>query len=286
MSKILVTGGAGFIGSHLCKRLLEQGHSVQSLDNYFTGSTDNHVPGVNYTVGSSNDIFNLIEEIPDAVYHLGEYSRVEQSFKDITRVLESNKIGTIKVVEFCRINNCKLIYAASSTKFGDAGDNADASPYAWSKSSNVQLIKNYGLWYDLDYAITYFYNVYGPGEISSGDYATLIGIYKTKYNNNQELSVVLPGTQERNFTHINDTINALVLIGESGVGDGYGIAAPKVYSVLQVAEMFTAHSNTPIKMLPERKGNRLTADTVCSKTYKLGWEPTHNLEDYINDIIN
>jgi UDP-glucose 4-epimerase len=279
--KILVTGGAGFIGSHLCKRLHEQGHEVQSLDNYFTGSTENHVQGVEYIRGDTREIFQLIATPPELIYHLGEYSRVEQSFSDMQKVLEFNKIGTINVVEFAKRWNCKLVYAGSSTKFGDDGDNADASPYAWSKSSNVQMIKNYGEWFNLHYAVVYFYNAYGGNEMGSGNYATLIAKFAKKICDGEQLHVVAPGTQKRNFTHIEDTVNALVLVGEKGTGDGYGIGSPDAYSVLEVAKMFTSE---PIRMLPERKGNRMTAPVMCEKTRKLGWTPRKNLKDYIEEF--
>ena len=280
MKKILVTGGAGFVGSHLCERLSKNpNYEVYSLDNYFTGSVDNHVPNVTYIKGDTFDIATLIAFTPDMVYHLGEYSRVEQSFDDIEKVLEFNKNGTLEVLEFVRKHKCKILYAGSSTKFGDEGANADASPYAWSKSSNTQLVKNYGKWFDIDYAITYFYNVYGPREIQTGKYATLIALFKEKMKNAEPLTVVSPGKQKRNFTHIDDTIDALLLIGEKGHGDEYGIGNPHGYTILEVAQMFGGE----IKMLPERKGNRMVASVISDKTRALGWEPKINLKDYIEE---
>lgn len=278
--KILVTGGAGFVGSHLCERLLEEGHEIYSLDNYFTGSTDNHIKGVNYIEGSTSEIFDLIQFKPDMIYHLGEYSRVEQSFDDMEKVIEYNKFGTLKVLEFVRQTGCKLLYAGSSTKYGDSGTNADASPYAWSKSSNTKLVKNYGNWFGIDYVITYFYNVYGGREIATGTYATLIAKFNEKMKNGEALTVTSPGTQQRNFTHIDDTIDALMLIGEKGQGDEYGIGNPQNYTVLEVAEMFGGE----IEMIPARRGNRMVAPVVSDKTIALGWEPKRNLKDYINEL--
>ena len=279
--KILVTGGAGFVGSHLCERLTKE-NNVYSLDNYFTGSEVNHVENVTYIKGSTKDIESLIKFTPDMIFHLGEYSRVEQSFDDIEKVLEFNKIGTLAVLEFVRKHRCKLLYAGSSTKFGDEGENSNASPYAWSKSSNTLLVENYGAWFGIDYVITYFYNVYGPREIQIGKYATLIALFKEKLKNGEPLTVVSPGTQKRNFTHIYDTIDALILIGEHGHGDEYGIGNPQSYTVLEVAEMF----GEKIEMLPRRKGNRITASVVSDKTIALGWEPKYNLSDYINQLKN
>ena len=273
---ILVTGGAGFIGSHLCERLHKDGNNVTSLDNYFTGSTDNHIDGVDYIKAPTSDIHYVpIKETPDIVYHLGEYSRVEQSFDDVRLVHEYNTKGTIEVLEYVREVGAKLVYSGSSTKFSDNG--ADASPYAFSKAKNTELVMNYGKWYDMPYAITYFYNVYGGREIKEGKYATLIALFKDKIEKGEKLTVVSPGTQKRNFTHIDDIIDALVLIGEHGEGDGYGIASDKSYSILEVAKMF----NSEIELLPERKGNRMSGDVITDKTKELGWSPLHSLEKYI-----
>lgn len=280
MKKILVTGGAGFVGSHLCERLAEfEENDVYSLDNYFTGSEANHVGNVTYIRGSTKDIFTLITFVPDIIYHLGEYSRVEQSFEDMEKVWEFNKEGTFAVLEFVRKFGCKLLYAGSSTKYGDEGENADASPYAWSKSSNTELVKNYSEWFGINYVITYFYNVYGEREIRAGKYATLIALFKEKMKNNEKLTVVSPGTQLRNFTHIDDTIDALLLIGDRGQGDEYGIGNPKTYSILDVAKMFAGD----IEIIPERQGNRMLAKVMSDKTKALGWKAKRELAFYIEE---
>ena len=278
--KIVVTGGAGFIGSHLCEKLLELGNNVYSIDNYFTGSVNNHLDGVNYIHGSAFNISELIKFKPDMVFHLGEYSRVEQSFDDIEKVIHFNKFGTYAVLEFIRKTKAKLIYAGSSTKYADDGKNYNASPYAWSKSSNTELVKNYGSWFDINFAITYFYNVYGPKEISMGKYATLIGLFQTKMRNKEYLTVVSPGNQSRNFTHVQDTVDALVLVGDKGSGDEYGIGDPISYTVLEVAKMFGGETI----MLPPRRGNRMNAKVVSDKLFKMGWNPKIALEEYIKEL--
>ena len=281
--KILVTGGAGFIGSNLCEALVKvSNNEVYSLDNYFTGNRENHIPNVTYIEGSTEHIFELINFTPDLVYHLGEYSRVEQSFYDIDKVLLFNKIGTLKVLEFCRKHHCKLVYAGSSTKFGDGGLGKDQSPYAWSKSSNTELIINYGNWYNLRYAIVYFYNVYGKGEISIGKYATLIGVFTEQMKKGIPLTVVSPGTQQRNFTHIEDIVSGLLVVGEKGEGDGYGIGSPKTHTILEIAQLFGGE----IQMLPERKGNRMMSKVITQKTEALGWKATKHIEDFIQDLKN
>ena len=279
--KILVTGGAGFVGSHLCERLTQDlNNEVYSLDNYFTGSEDNHVANVSYIKGDTVDIAKLVTFTPDMVYHLGEYSRVEQSFDDIETVWRYNKDGIFAVLEFVRKAGCKILYAGSSTKFGDGGMGRTASPYAWTKATNTELVMNYGNWFNVPYAITYFYNVYGRREISTGKYATLIALLTEKMKHKEPLTIVKPGTQKRNFTHIDDIIDGLVLVGENGYGDEFGIGSPESFSILEVAELFGGK----IEMLPERKGNRMTADVVTDKTQALGWSPKRTLKDYIETL--
>ena len=283
MKKILITGGAGFIGSHLCEALIDNKENyVVSLDNYSTGTKNNHIDGVEYIDGNTIDIDRLIDFSPDIVYHLGEYSRVEQSFEDIVSVWKSNKDGIFAILQFCVKNKSKLIYAGSSTKFGDGGLGRSQSPYAWTKASNTELINNYKEWFDLKFAIVYFYNVYGGREISSGKYATLIALFVEKYKKNELLTVVSPGTQLRNFTYIDDIVNGVILVGNRGFGDNFGIGCSAAYSILEIAEMF----GSEIKMLPERAGNRMTASVVCEKTKALGWHEKKSIVDYIDNIKN
>lgn len=279
--RILVTGGAGFVGSHLCERLAQnEDYEVYSLDNYFTGSENNHVNHVTYIKGNTKDIETLVKFAPDMVYHLGEYSRVEQSFDDIEKVWEYNKDGIFAVLEFVRKSGCKILYAGSSTKFGDGGLGRSASPYAWTKASNTELVINYGNWYNVPFAITYFYNVYGPREIQTGKYATLIALFKEKMKNNEPLTIVSPGTQKRNFTHIDDIIDGLILVGEQGYGDEFGIGSGEAFSILDVAKMY----NGEIIMLPERRGNRMSAEVMTEKTKALGWKPKRKLSNYIEAL--
>ena len=281
--KVLVTGGAGFIGSHLCEELVKDvDNYVVSLDNYSTGSKKNHIDGVRYIDGDTVDIDTLVDFDPDTVYHLGEYSRVEQSFVDIDKVWKSNKIGIFSVLQFCRKRKSKLIYAGSSTKFGDGGLGRSQSPYAWTKASNTELVENFGEWFGLSYAITYFYNVYGGREISDGKYATLIALFVKKYKNKEPLTVVLPGTQLRNFTHIDDIVSGIILVGKFGSGDNYGIGCSESFSILEIAEMF----GSEVEMLPVRKGNRNGAKVVCDKTKGLGWRETKSIVDYIDNVTH
>jgi UDP-glucose 4-epimerase len=275
---ILVTGGAGFVGSNLCERLAKDGYRVISLDNYFTGSVANHVPGVTYRVGHTKDIAQHIPEKPDIVFHLGEYARTEKSFEDVELVADLNQTGTFAVVEFCRKTGAKLVYAGSSTKFADEGEGRDQSPYAWSKAINTELVKNYGTWFGLKYAIVYFYNVYGPREMS-GAYGTLIKIFADLTTAGQPLMVTSPGTQLRNFTHVDDIVDGLIVVAEKGEGDDYGIGADQSYSVLDVAHMYGGE----IIMMPPRKGNRMSGGVNNTKVKELGWIQKHTLPAHIEE---
>ena len=276
---IVVTGGAGFIGSHLCERLVKDGHKVISLDNYFTGSKENHVSGVDYREGHTKDIEKHVSENPDIIFHLGEYARVEQSLEEPGLVWDLNTAGTFGILEFWRKKKNKLVYAGSSTKFGDGGLARVATPYAWTKAANTELVKNYSDWYGLPYAITYFYNVYGPRE-REGKYGTVVEIFRQKMKRTEPLTVEEPGTQVRNFTHIGDIIDGLILVGEKGEGNEFGLGSSEAIAILDLAKMFGGQ----IQMIPSRKGNRMESSLDTTKSKALGWSAQQKLSDYVKRL--
>lgn len=280
MKTILVTGGAGFVGSNLIEQLVQNpGNKVFSLDNYSTGRKENHIEGATYIEGETVDISKHIDVRPDLIFHLGEYARVEKSFEDMDIVWKSNKDGTFAVLEFTRRHKSKLVYAGSSTKFGDGGLGRDGSPYAWSKASNTELVQNYGVWFGLRYAITYFYNVYGPHELS-GKFGTAIEIFRQARLKGEPIRVVSPGTQKRMFTHVCDIVRGLILVGEGGEGDGYGLGSTEEYFILDIAKLFGGK----IEMLPERPGNRMTSSIDLSRSSgELGWKAERSVKAYIED---
>lgn len=283
--KILVTGGAGFIGSNLIKRLNTPQNNIVSLDNYSTGYIKNHHKGVTYINGNTWEILD-IEELkyfkPDIIFHFGEYSRIHQSFQEISEVYSSNCLGTQQVLEYALINNSFLIYSGSSAIFGD-DTKKNLSPYAFTKSKNIELIHNYNKWFNtrLKFAICYFYNVYGPGQIQTGNYATVIGIFEEQYKNNLPFTVVKPGTQKRCFTHIDDIIDGIILVSEKGEGDGYLLGNNEEYSILDIVKLF----DTDFVYLQERKGERYKSAFYDSKTIELGWSPKNSLKKYIKTLL-
>jgi len=225
----------------------------------------------------------LIPEIPTIIYHLGEYSRVRQSLDEPERVWDLNMLGTLAVLEYWRSTKAKLVYAGSSTKFTDTRDDGvegrNLAPYTWAKAANTDLVVNYARWYNLSHVTTYFYNVYGPRELS-GKQGTVIGIFADEYRNKKPLTVASPGTQERCFTHVLDTVSGILLAAEKGEGDGYGIGSEECYSLLKVAEMFGGD----VEMLPQTKSTRSTSKVDSEKVRVLGWKPKFALRDYIEGI--
>jgi UDP-glucose 4-epimerase len=282
---LLVTGGAGFVGTNLIKALLADfpDAAIVSLDNYFTGSPANHSndPRVTYLDGSTVDIAKIWAgrglPSPEIVFHLGEYSRIPQSFEDHDLTWDFNLLGTKEVVKFASAAGAKLIYAGSSSKFGNDGQDENLNPYAWTKAKNIEYIRNYADWFGLDYAVTYFYNVYGPGQISQGKYATVIGIFEHQYLTGQPLTVVSPGTQTRDFTHVADIVRGIVLVARNGSGDGYLLGTGHEWPLAEVAAMF----GTEYVLVPSRRGERTRGRADVTKAAGLGWEPRHRLDEYI-----
>jgi len=279
--KILITGGAGFIGSNLCKKLVSE-NEIFSLDNYSTGTVKNHHEGVKYIEADTKEISNNFSVRFDYVFHLGEYSRVEKSIDEYYKVWEYNVHGTNEVIKYCKKYDCKLIYAGSSTKYYNNNNGSKLTPYTFFKAQNTELIINYSKWYKLNYAIAYFYNVYGDNEIDQGEYSTVVGKFINLFHKKEPLTIVKPGTQTRHFTNVNDIVEALILIAKKGKGDGYGIGSEEKMSIIELAKLFKCE----YKFIDERVGNRKNSILNNEKLYKLGWKAKTSIEDYIDKKIN
>ena len=286
--KILITGGAGFVGTNLIKFLLEKTKfNIISLDNYSSGSKENHLrnPRVKYLKGNTVEISKIIKNPKkiQSVFHFGEFARIYQSFLKMNECIESNSIGSNAVFNFCLKNNIKLIYSATSASLGNKGKDKNLSPYAFSKSKNLELLENLKTWFDFKYEIIYFYNVYGPNQICRGQMSTVIGIFEDHFKRGKPLPVVKPGSQTRRFTHIKDTVKICYLAWKKNLCRHYSIANKKSYSIIEVARMF----KSKIKFLPKRPGERyasaLINKNLSNKMYKHFGKI--NLKDYINEFI-
>jgi len=281
---ILVTGGAGFVGHNLIKRIRTTRPEIEivCLDNYFTGTKDNHIEGVTYIEGSTWEAPQLLEGYKfDEVYHFGEYSRIVQSFKDITLAQQSILQGTPIILDLCRQWGAKLIYSASSSKFGNDGRDENLAPYSWMKAKMVELIKNYHNWYGLQYEICYFFNVYGPGQIMSGDYATVVGIFERQWKAGDSLTVVHPGTQTRDFTHVDDIVGGVLRASEQQANHEWHLRSGKSWTIIEVAELFTKDW----KFIPERPGERQHSAEIPNDTReRLGWQAKKSLKNWVNGL--
>tara|TARA_B100001057_G_C22860297_1_gene954263 strand:- start:2154 stop:3011 length:858 start_codon:yes stop_codon:yes gene_type:complete len=278
--KILVTGGAGFIGTNLIKKLVNEDHEVYSLDNYIVGTHSNHVDGCEYMTGDVNDIIELRDQRFELIYHLAALARIQESFNDPDETIRVNAIGTGKVCELARLTGAKLVYAGSSSRWCDP----HTSPYATSKFLGEEIIKMYRRTYGLDLEIARFYNVYGPHEIVDGDWAAVIGIWRNQIYNGEPITIVGDGEQRRDFTHVDDIVDGLWRIGmkELKHEDAWELGTGINYSINDVYQMFRERFGADFITLPDQPGNyRQTLRENDDSLDKLGWKPSDKLKDYI-----
>ena len=272
---IVVTGGAGFVGTNLISLLLKNSKcQILSIDNYSSGLKKNHIKNkrIQYIKGNTKNISQILnakKKRINAIFHFGEFSRIYQSFLNMNECIDSNTVGSHAVFNFCLNNKIKLLYSATSASLGNKGRDKDLSPYAFTKSINLELLENLKKWFKMRYEIIYFYNVYGTNQISKGKMATVIGIFEDAYKNKKPLPVVKPGTQSRKFTHIQDTVKVCLDAWKKDECRHYSISSKKDYTILEVAKMF----DSKIKILPARKGERyasaLTNMSLSNKVYKI-----------------
>jgi len=286
---IIVTGGAGFVGSNLIKLLLKKTNKkIISLDNYSSGNIKNHIKSsrVKYikseTVNISNTLGKIKKQI-HSIFHFGEFSRIYQSFKKFNECFKSNSIGSNAVFNFCLDHNIKLIYSATSASLGNKGYDKNLSPYAFTKSKNLELLENLKKWFNFRFEVIYFYNVYGPGQIKVGDMATVVGIFEDQYERKTPLTVVKPGNQTRRFTHIDDTVKICFEAWKQNKCLHYSISNRKSYSIKDLAKMF----KTKITYLKPRLGERYaSALTKMSNNHRIiNKYGKIDLKDYVTSFI-
>jgi UDP-glucose 4-epimerase len=286
---IVITGGAGFIGSNLIDFFVKNTKfKIISIDNYSSGSKKNHIKSkkVKYINGDTINIFKLLKNYKNninSIFHFGEFARIFQSFKYFNQCFHSNSVGSKEVFKFCLDYKIKLIYSATSASLGNKGDDKNLSPYAFTKSKNLEFLENLKKWFNLKFEIIYFYNVYGKKQISRGEMATVIGVFENQFLRKKPLTVVKPGTQSRRFTHISDTVNICYEAWRANKCAHYSISHKKSYKIIDVAKMFKSQ----IKYLPRRKGERyasaLTNISINNKVFKRFGKIS--LKDYITSFI-
>ena len=263
---IIITGGAGFVGSNLIELLLKKtSDQIISIDNYSVGTKKNHIKNnrINYLKGDTLDFFkhfNKIKKKIKVIFHFAEFSRIFQSFENVKRCLNSNISGTQEVIKFCLENNIKIIYSATSASLGNNQEDQHLSPYAYSKSINMNLIMNLNKWYNLKYEIIYFYNVYGPKQITDSKMSAVIAIFCQQYLNKKPITVVSPGTQSRRFTHVKDTVKGCYVAWKKNKNQHYLISYTKSYLIKDVAKLFSKN----IKYIQKRKGERFRSAIIKS----------------------
>ncbi len=287
---IVVTGGAGFVGSNLIEKLIIScKKKIISIDDYSSGTKKNHIKDdrITYLNASTKNIEKLLHKKRrkiHSIFHFGEFSRIYQSFKNFYKCVDSNINGTKEVILFCLKNKIKLLYSATSASIGNNGKDENLSPYAFSKAKNLEFLENLRDWFNFKFEIIYFYNVYGPRQIMSGENATVIGIFEKQKNKKIPLTVVKPGTQRRRFTHIDDTVRICLKAWKDNRCKHYAISNKKSYSILEVAGMF----NHRIKYLPARRGERYASKlTKMNLSNKVNiYFGKINLKNYIDAFIS
>ena len=289
--KVLVTGGAGFIGTNLIKRLLKDGHEVISVDNYSTGKKENEQDGCRYYDYDLSDSYCPILEINEyaTIFHIAALARIQPSLEKPSSHIKNNFISTLNILEWSRVNgNIPVVYAGSSSKH----HGLYGSPYAWSKFSGEELCKLYSSVYYVSTSICRFYNVYGPHQLEDGPYCTVVGVFQNQYKNGIPLTITGDGEQRRDFTHVDDIVDGLVRVNQAMhgevdmryAGEEFELGRGVNHSINEIADMFG--KDYPREYISSRKGEY--DRTLCEdkKAHKLlDWNPTINLGDHIKGFV-
>ncbi len=286
---IIVTGGAGFVGTNLVEYLIQKTNfKIISIDNYSSGNKKNHIKSnrVKYIKGNTVNIEKILKSYRkkiNSVFHFGEFSRIYQSFEKFNECFSSNVVGSKAVFKFCLDNKIRLIYSATSASLGNKGNDSNLSPYAFTKANNLELLENFKLWFGFRYEIVYFYNVFGPRQIKTGYMATVIGIFENQYLKKIPLTVVKPGTQSRRFTHVLDTVKVCYKAWRRNKCAHYSISNRKSYKIIDVAKMFKTKIIFTKARIGERYASSLTNLSLNNKVIRNFGKI--QLKDYISSFI-
>ena len=279
--KVLVTGGNGFIGSNLIKKLVAEGHEVVSLDDLSTGLKEYEVEGCNYVYGDIEQLLWMKGDGFDLCFHLAALSRIQPSFDDPMETYRVNATGTQVVAEWAKQCNVKVVYAGSSSRWC----NPQSSPYATDKRIGEDILKMYRTAYGCDFEICRFYNVYGPNELVDGKWAAVIGIWRHQIQNGLPITIVGDGEQRRDFTHVVDIVDGLYKVGMGSEKheDAWELGAGVNYSINEVFQMMVDRFGPLEKVnIPDQPGNyRSTLRENDDTLEKLGWKPEDRLRGYI-----
>lgn len=279
MSKILVTGGLGFVGSHLVDSLAEKGHNVTVIDNLCSESSNREYQrqDVEYWIDDIRNLntYKYEKSQFDLIYHLAALARIQPSFGDPLSYLSTDIMGTASVLEFARRKEAKVVYAGSSSAFAGPMLN----PYAFAKFTGEQTCEMYNKVYELSVVTARFFNVYGDRQPTSGNYATVVGIFEGLKKQGKPLTITGNGEQRRDFTHVSDIVSAFEALGQKAHNaEIYQLGTGKNYSINQLASMF----NSEVVYIPKRPGEALITKADNSLAIKeLGWKPKQNLENYV-----
>lgn len=291
----LVTGGCGFIGSHIVDKLILLGHDVRVIDDLSAKENERFYYNDQATYWekdiSKDDCNNVFSNV-DCVFHLAARSRIQPTIGSPNACFEVNVLGTQRILEWSRLNSVKrVIYSGTSSLYGKNNSipfspnmPADClNPYSMSKWMGEQICKLYNQLYGVPSIVLRYFNVYGPREPLKGEYAPVIGLFKRQHASEEHMTIVGDGSQRRDFTYIDDVVNANICAMNASVVDIphkiYNVGTGKNYSIIELADMIGGK----VKKIPARPAEvKETLADIRETTDELGWLPKYELKNMIN----
>lgn len=298
MTKVIVTGGAGFIGSNLVNRLVKDGHNVTVIDDE---SSDAHESFYyndkaeywDYDIADYKRIEPLFKDV-DYVFHLAAEARIQPAIEDPMKAVQTNVLGTCSILQAARTHGVKrVVYSSTSSAYGLANPIPNKedmpkdclNPYSVSKTSGEELCQMYSKLFGLETVIFRYFNVYGENQPTKGQYAPVIGLFQRQHSNGEAMTVVGDGMQRRDFTHVSDVVEANVLAAmyadEKAVGEIFNVGSGTNHNIHDIVRL-VGGEDAEFVYIPERPGESRETLSDCSKAQGiLNWEPKVKLEDWI-----